>query len=53
MNDKEIVMAGCECEAERHTVRSPEVKKTLLSRLKRIEGQVRAPATNAPPKGLI
>ena len=34
-NGKEI---GTE---ERHTPRSPEVKKTLLSRLKRIEGQVR------------
>ena len=41
MSDREIVKAGCECETERHTLRSPEVKKTLLSRLKRIEGQIR------------
>ena len=39
MNDTEIMTH--ENEAEKHTPRSPEVKKDLLTRLKRIEGQIR------------
>ena len=32
---------ACPCCSEKHTARSEEVKKMLINRLKRIEGQIR------------
>ena len=37
----ETCYEGCPACSEKHTVRSSEDKKALLSRLKRIEGQIR------------